>query len=282
MKCRYTPRPAILTRFPFSAYAGYSSRLWYALHPSFAIPRTIAYAIIACIPIPRYAALPYVHPHRLRFSFAAQIAPFRVCKHPFRVGFVCLPRCVRRCRFPRIVPRSAFASSVVKEHCRSFASPVRGSASLATHMEINANKSRPRSRNPRFYWAFRTFAPDFHAWELPFLGVTRRNRHLTRGDNARNASANARTPAHAHTRTNARAHMHTHGRAHASADARMHTRHAPERTRAHARTRRGPRARIRARQGTGGTSARAPSAMHTRSLHCIEERAGCRAWFRLT
>lgn len=148
--------------------------------------------------------------------------------------------------------------------------PLSGLASLATHMEINANKSRPRSRNPRFYWAFRTFAPDFHAWELAFLGEARRIRHLTRGSDARNASANARTPAHAHTRTNARTNARAHapkrGRTHASADARAHTRHAPERTRAHARTRRGPRARIRARQGTGGTSARAPSAMHTRSL----------------
>ena len=140
-----------------------------------------------------------------------------------------MPRCVRRCRFPRIVPRSAFASSVVKEHRRSFASPVRGSASLATPMEINANKSRPRSRNPRFYWAFRTFAPDFHAWELPFLGVTRRIRHLTRGSDARNASANARTPAHAHERTNAR----TNARAHAPKRTRTH---AP-RARAHPRTR---------------------------------------------
>lgn len=94
-------------------------------------------------------------------------------------------------------------------------------------MEINANKSRPRSRNPRFYWGFRKCDAIFHTSELANLGVARRNRHLTRWSDARNASANAPTPAHAHTRTNAR----TNARAHARQRGRTRA------TRTHAHTR---------------------------------------------
>ena len=103
-------------------------------------------------------------------------------------------------------------------------------------MEINANKLRPRSRNARFYWAFRKCDANFHTSELANLGEARRIRHLTRWSDARNASANACPPMHTHARTHAR----THERTHASADAhaqRAHTHtHAP-RARAHPRTR---------------------------------------------
>ena len=82
--------------------------------------------------------------------FAPYSAPFRVCRYPFRVSSVYLPRCVRRCRFPRIVPRSAFACPIVKEQRKpKFAM-----------MEINANKSAPRQPHPRFYWRFR-ISTDF-------------------------------------------------------------------------------------------------------------------------
>ena len=94
MKCRYTPRPANLTRFPFSAYAGYSSRLWYALHPL--IRYSLHYRMCFHRPhtyskICRYTA-PMRTPKALFFVLLNKKAPFRVCKHPFRVGSVCLPR----------------------------------------------------------------------------------------------------------------------------------------------------------------------------------------------
>lgn len=170
MKCRYTPRPAILTRFPFSAYAGYSSRLWYALHPLLAIPRTVAHAIIACIPISRYAALPCARPYRLRFSFAAQVALsayaitlFGRVSYDCRVAFAVVDfRAL--CRVRR--PLHQLSKNIAARSLHPLGVP----QSLATHMEINANKSRPRSRNARFYWGFRTFAPIFHTSELANLG----------------------------------------------------------------------------------------------------------------
>lgn len=126
--------------------------------------------------------------------------------------------------------------------------------SLATHMEINANKSRPRSRNPRFYRGFRTFAPIFHTSELANLGVARRIRHLTRGNDARNASATARPPMHTHART--------HERTHASVDA-----HASERTRTH--TQGPPRPHTREKGNWRHFSARSKCDAHAFSLTSV-------------
>lgn len=95
-----------------------------------------------------------------------------------------------------------------------------------THGNQCKQITAPLTQRP-FYGHFHAIAPDFHTWELAFLGVTRRNRHLTRGSDARNASANARTPAHAHertnARTNARAHAPKRGRTHTHTDAHAHT-----------------------------------------------------------
>ncbi len=83
---------------------------------------------------------------------------------------------------------------------------------------------------------FSQSAPNFHAWELAFLGEARHVRHLTRGSDARNAhTRDAHTPAHAHAHTHTRqrpsARTRQRGRTHANAHTCTRTRHAHERTR---------------------------------------------------
>lgn len=98
---------------------------------------------------------------------------------------------------------------------------------FATHMEINANKSRQHSPNPRFYCGLRTFTTNLGSSELANLGVARLVLHLTRSIDARQRThAHARrTHARPCTRTsaNARAHARQRGRTRASAHAHAHT-----------------------------------------------------------
>lgn len=67
--------------------------------------------------------------------------------------------------------------SVVKEHRRSFRSALGGCRTCDTHGNQCKQITPPPTERP-FFGHFSTFAPIFHAWELAFLGVARRIRHL--------------------------------------------------------------------------------------------------------
>ena len=138
--------PCNLTRFPFSACIGYSSRLWCAMHPFLAIPYALAYAIVACMAISSRAALPYAHPNQLRYY--SRRSPHHSAYAVALFGWVPYD-----CR-------AAFAA-VDFAHCAAFGVRMsdcqRASETKFATMEINANKSTPRPPHPRFYWRFRIF-----------------------------------------------------------------------------------------------------------------------------
>jgi len=255
--------------------------------PIFRLHRLFVAPMVCNAPISRYSLRCRICYHRLHgylkpcrssicaplfntVLFAPYSAPFRVCRYPFRVSSVYLPRCVRRCRFPRIVPRFGVRVSVVKERARR-------TERLCKSMQTNPLTHR---RTPVFIGVFAhsTFFHVEHSAQNPAFGAVshsdefrrmeqRATRHThTPRTHATHASAHERTPTRQRTRQ--RTHMHTraptHERTHAS---RTHT-HAHARARAPCRPH-------RRQSGTVGTSARAPSAMQSSRLHpwCNMKRA---------
>ena len=224
--------PCNLTRFPFSAYIGYSSRLWCAMHPFLAIPYAVAYAIIACMAISSRAALPYAHPYSIRYysrriphRSAYAITLFGWVSYDCRVAFAVVD-------FRALCRVSAFAFQLSKSvlgepnayvnQCKQIRSLIAAPPFLLGFSHIQLF----------FTWSIQHKTPPLARCHIATnFGVWNNAQRVTRTRHA----PTRRTPAHtsARQRANARANARTCTpvRPHTSA----HTRHARTRMHTHAR-----------------------------------------------
>ena len=144
--------PCNLTRFPFSACIGYSSRLWCAMHPFLAIPYAVACAFVACMPISRHAAIPHpCAPLSLALSIRRASSTFPRMQSPFSGGFRTTAALRSPLSISLTVQRSAFACPIVKEQAKRSSQPWKS-------MQTNQPHDR---RTPVFIGVF-AYSPFFY------------------------------------------------------------------------------------------------------------------------
>lgn len=169
----------------------------------------------------------------------AVIRTFPRMQSPFSGGFRMIAALRSPLSISRIVPRSAFALSVVKER-------VRRTERLCKSMQTNPLTHR---RTPVFIGVFAhsTFFHVEHSAQNPAFGAVSHSDEFRGMEQraTRHARAHAptrHTPAHMSARQRANAHAPTHAHAHPCARTHAHTRVTHARTRMHTRARSHPQA----------------------------------------